>query len=310
MVEGAAEEEEAEVEEGRMVDEFAAGDGEAEEAVSFHMLDVEDGATEVDEFVADAEADMLDAEAEMVVLALALALALSEGNALEAGVEDAEVLAMLDDGAEASVRESEYEDEEELASEAEADSVEVAEAVSEAESEAVVEALADSVCEAEADEASDAEADAEGDGPALKSEMGWEAEAVPLAMSDEAVSLTHCEVDEVEAAILLCQSETEAEDDQESLEKDEADSVGSAEPDSEPEAETDPEAEGETEEESQSVVDDASDDSPVGSKGACPVGVGGTQIVWVVVMSTTTVVVAVIGRPLSSRATSICRACW
>jgi hypothetical protein len=105
VVEGAAEEEEAEVEEGRIVDEFAAGDDEAEEAVSFHMLDVEDGAAEVDEFVADADADMLDAEAEMV--ALALALALSEGNAVEAELEDVEVLTMLDDGAEASVRDSE-----------------------------------------------------------------------------------------------------------------------------------------------------------------------------------------------------------
>lgn len=43
----------------------------------------------------------------------------------------------------------------------------------------------------------------------------------------------------------------------------------------------------------------------LGSNGTWPVGVGGTQIVCVLVMSTTTTVVAVIGRPRSSRAAFI-----
>lgn len=52
----------------------------------------------------------------------------------------------------------------------------------------------------------------------------------------------------------------------------------------------------------------ADSDSLGGLSGTCPVG--GTQMILVEVMSTTTVVVAVMGNPLSSSKTSMPRACW
>jgi hypothetical protein len=103
VLDGVAEEEEAEEEEGRM--EEVSVDDEAEDEVPLNTLDVEDGATEVDELVADADADMLDE--------VTLALALTEGSAVELELDtwvdevDALALEMLEGGAEASVRDSE-----------------------------------------------------------------------------------------------------------------------------------------------------------------------------------------------------------
>lgn len=105
MLVGAAEEEEAEDEEGRR--EEVSADDEVEEEVPLNTLDVEDGAMEVDELVADADADadMLDE--------VTLALALTEGSVVELELDtwadevDALALAMLEGGAEASVRDSE-----------------------------------------------------------------------------------------------------------------------------------------------------------------------------------------------------------
>ena len=110
MLEGTAEEE-AEVEEGRSEEDAAA---EEETAVSFHMLEVE-GSAEAEELANDAlevalllvEADWEAPEALVVVTCIELVSAEAE----------AEALAMLEGGAEASVRDSEYE-EEEVASEA------------------------------------------------------------------------------------------------------------------------------------------------------------------------------------------------
>jgi hypothetical protein len=77
---------------------------------------------------------------------------------------------------------------------------------------------ADSVIDAEVEEKSDIDSDAEGDGSALFSETDSEGEAVALAMSEEDVPLAHSEVAETDAGTLLSHSETEAEDDHDSLE--------------------------------------------------------------------------------------------
>jgi len=65
-----AEEEEAAVEEGRSVEELAAEE-EAEAAVPFHMLEVEEGSTDAEELVT--EADALETAA-MLEVALTLLL--------------------------------------------------------------------------------------------------------------------------------------------------------------------------------------------------------------------------------------------
>jgi hypothetical protein len=77
---------------------------------------------------------------------------------------------------------------------------------------------ADSVIDAEVEENLDIDSDAEGDGSALFSETDSEGEAVALAMSEEDVPLAHSEVAETDAGTLLSHSETEAEDDHDSLE--------------------------------------------------------------------------------------------
>lgn len=127
-------------------------------------------------------------------------------------------------------------------------------------------------------------------------------EAVALAHPDDDASLAQVEVEE---ATLLAQSELYAEAD---ISGDPLewliDSVGAAaEEASQSLTEADPEglavADSHTE-----VTFPLSLTLALGSNGTCPVGVGGTQIVCVLVMSTTNVVVAVMGRSRSSRAAS------
>lgn len=184
---GAAEEE-AEVEEGRIEEEMAA---EEETAVSFHMLEVEgsidadvltDGALEValtlmavdcgtpDSLV---RVHRIEVESEAISLGLALASALAEVDcgAPDALVlvhrteevssdADADELAMLEGGAEASVRESEYEDEG-PASAADIDEAEEVAVASGADTEEMLESVtaadaADDESEAESEEVDEA----------------------------------------------------------------------------------------------------------------------------------------------------------
>jgi hypothetical protein len=126
-------------------------------------------------------------------------------------------------------------------------------------------------------------------------------EAVALAHPDDDASLAQAEVEE---ATLLAQSELDADADVsgDSLEW-LMDSVGAAEEASQSLTEAEPEGLADPDSHTE-VKFPLSLALALGSNGTCPVGVGGTQTVCVLVMSTTTVVVAVMGRPRSSRATS------
>ena len=213
---GAAEEE-AEVEEGR-IEEDETAEEEAETAVSFHMLEddadgdaLEVALTDVDWGAPEALVlvDRIDedSEAESLEVALALALTAVDWGISEAlvlvdrtevtseadAVADADALGMLEGGVEALVRDSEYEDEEAAS---EADPVTEIEAEAEAEAEELLESVMDADSVEEASE--------------LETESDELDEAVALADADMLVSLAHVDVEE---AILLAQSELEADAD-------------------------------------------------------------------------------------------------